>query len=268
METNLGAMVLAYGKPLALALLLPPVPMIALMLWGARRVALRRVGGWALIWLGAVLQWLAATSGGARLIDRTLLLSPPALDLQTRLVANPNGRKAVVLVLGGGRRSSGERGYDLNEISLERLRYGLWLGRRSGLPVTFSGGIGPGSVPGGPSEADMARDIASSEFGQPLHWIENRSRNTRENAHHSVAWLKSESVAQVLLVTHQLHMPRAMRLMQQASDAADATIVWTPAPAAVDASDLVGSWGDWLPSFGGAVRSRYALYEVLAGLVD
>jgi hypothetical protein len=53
-------------------------------------------------------------------------------------------RPVAIVVLGGGMEAlAPEYGVSsLRATSLERLRYGIWLGRETGLPVAFSGGVG------------------------------------------------------------------------------------------------------------------------------
>ena len=47
------------------------------------------------------------------------------------------------------------------------------------------------------------------EFQVPVKWVEEDSRNTRENAYKSFAVLKKNGVSRIALVTHAWHMPRA-----------------------------------------------------------
>ena len=102
--------------------------------------------------------------------------------------------------------------------SLERLRYGLWLARETGAPVAFSGGVGwaLGNTVTTP-EAQIAARIAQQEFSRPLKWTEDRSHDTRENAIYSTELLKAQGIRRVLVVTHQRHMPRALKMFHEAA---------------------------------------------------
>ena len=64
------------------------------------------------------------------------------------------GPKTAIVVLGAGRRLlAPEYGVaELSSMGTERLRYGVWLSRQTGLPLAFSGGVALGSDPG-PAEA-------------------------------------------------------------------------------------------------------------------
>jgi len=94
----------------------------------------------------------------------------------------------------------------------------------------------------------------------PLRWAEGRSRDTRENAALSMAMLKADGVKTLVLVTHDLHMPRAERAFV-AIAAGQVTIVAAPVGLQHDA---MSELGDWMPSGEGLTRVRYAVYEWLA----
>jgi uncharacterized SAM-binding protein YcdF (DUF218 family) len=76
--------------------------------------------------------------------------------------------------------------------------------------ILLSGGnvpwLGPASVP----EAEAMADILAA-IGVPRDamWTEPASRNTHENAVETQAFLESQGIDDVILVTSALHMPRA-----------------------------------------------------------
>ena len=96
----------------------------------------------------------------------------------------------------------------------------------------------------------------------PLKWTERDSRDTRENAIRSVALLKQAGVTRAVLVTHAWHMPRAMRLFNEAAGGA---IDFVAAPIGL-APITRGGAIDWLPSADGFDRVRLVLRERLAKL--
>jgi len=254
-------------KPLLGALLLPPVPLILLTLVGTRIVLSRRGLGWLIVLGSAVMLWLSASTGTARLMSRVLLDPPDALSQQriAELKAQVQAKQPVaIVVLGGGSRPfAPEYGMStLSETSMERLRYGLWLGRETGAPVAFSGGIGWGQTTGTPTaEAQVAARIAAQEFGRPLKWTEERSRDTRENGAYAVALLKEQGIQRAVIVTHHSHMVRALRAFR---DAAQGSISFEAAP--IELLDQPAGARDWLPSTHGLARVRYVLHEFF-GLV-
>ena len=154
--------------------------------------------------------------------------------------------KTAIVVLGGGRRElAPEYGVSsLKPRSIERLRYGLWLARETGLPVAFSGGVGHGAIAGA-SEAEIAGRIAEREFGRPLRWTETESRDTRENAQRTVALLRPQGIEQIVVVTEGYHMPRA--LDHFANAVAGSRLRITAAPMALPSGGRLRA-ADWLPS--------------------
>ena len=261
-------------KPVLTALALPPVPLLVLLLCGARLLWLRRAVGWAVVWLSVALLWLSACTGVAGLLSTELLHAPAALTparinaLRLHAGAGTASRSSAntaIVVLGGGVEGFAPeyRAGNLHHASLERLRYGVWLGRQTGLPVAFSGGVGWAQT-ASDSEAAIASRIAADEFKRPLMWTESRSRDTHENAVNSVALLKLSGVKHIVLVTHAWHMPRALRAFQEAASLASgqaASISIEVAPTGLArANDLPVL--DWLPSATGMVAVRQILREL------
>jgi uncharacterized SAM-binding protein YcdF (DUF218 family) len=257
---------LASWKPYLGALLLPPVPFVLLMIAGTRLAFVRRGWGWLAVMTGALLLWLSSTTGAARLLSE-LLLRPPQPSTAERIEAWRAAVKArepvAIVVLGGGSRPlAPEYGVsNLSGRSLERLRYGLWLGRETGAPVAFSGGVGwaLGDAVLTP-EAQIAARIAAQEFGRPLKWLEERSRDTRENGIYGVTMLKEQGIRRVLLVTHQYHMPRALRAFEAA--AAGSGMVVEPAPVDVPNAPLNAAMS-WMPTTDGVMTVREIAHELL-----
>lgn len=259
-------LVLALGlegwKPLLSALLFPPVPFLVVALAGARLMFSRRGLAWLLVLLGLTGVWFSCTGVVGDGLTRWLLNPPPALTAAQTAELRRAPRTAIV-VLGGGRQAlAPEYGVaTLTPRGLERLRYGLWLGRETGLPVAFSGGLAPGSEPG-PTEAAIAERIAAREFGRPLRWTEDASRDTRENAIRSVALLAPQGIDRIVVVTHAYHMRRAMRNFERAVAAAGVTMRLTAAPMDVPTRSEMKVL-DWLPSASGFAQTRLVLHEWL-----
>jgi uncharacterized SAM-binding protein YcdF (DUF218 family) len=240
------------ARKVAAALVLPPTGPLLVALFGLALLGRRPGLGKALAWLG-VLSLLAlslppVSHGLLRAVDRT-----PALDL-----AQPHGAQAIV-ILGGGLRPAPEYGGEtLGRLTLERVRYGALVARRTGLPVLVSGG----TVFGGTPEAPLMRRALEEEFGVKVRWTEARSRDTRSNARESAAILQPEGVRRILLVAHSFDMPRA------SAEMASAGLQVTPAPTAVQAERIRYAHPlELLPSMSALHGSYYALYEFLAEAV-
>lgn len=269
--TRMGSVLVDLGiaswKPVLTALALPPVPFLLLSLLAAALMRRRPGWGWSLTVLGVAGLWLTSTAGAGRWLEHHVLHVPPPLGgarIEALRAEARAGRAAIVVLGGGVEPFAPEYGAaTLAPASLERLRYGLWLSRETGLPVAFSGGRGWAQPQQGTSEAEAAARIASQEFDRPLRWLESRSRDTRENAAQTVPLLQRAGVTHLVLVTHGWHMPRALRNFEAAAAAAAVRIE----PAAMglatrDASPAL----DWLPSADGFRRVRNALREALGSL--
>lgn len=252
-------------KPHLSMLVMPPVPLLLLVMLGALLVARHRRWGAALALGGAIGLWALSTPAlGAWLIQH-LTRPPPVLDAAgvARLRHAPH---TAIVVLGAGRRlrSLDYGSPDLSVRTLERLRYGLWLGRSTGLPVAYTGGVGHGS-PRGESEAEIAARVAERDFGQRLRWTEARSRDTHENARLTLPLLRAAGVQHVVLVTHGYHQSRALAAFRRAAEAERFGLRLTPAPVGM-LLPADGEPGDYLPSAEGLEASVIALHEWLGRL--
>ena len=246
-------------------LLLPPVPLLWLVLAGAWLMQRRRLAGWILVMTGCAGIWLSCTQAAGHYLLHGLL-KPPAALTSAQVVALRGAPDTAILVLGGGRSPLREEygTADLHPRGIERLRYGTYLARTTGLPLGFSGGVGWGAGPGGTdsSEAAVAARIAAAELGVPLRWQEARSRDTRENAALSVPMLRASGVRRIVLVTHGYHMPRALRAFKQAAATQPAGLVIVPAPMGLGGEGALRAM-DWMPSLTGIEQTRLALHELL-----
>jgi uncharacterized SAM-binding protein YcdF (DUF218 family) len=254
-------------KPLIAALLLPPVPFMVLAIVGTRLVFWRRSIGWIVVVLSMICLWLSSCTGFASWLQHTLMRVPPPLGeaalTDIKHDASSKNPTVAIVALGGGRELLAPE-YGLTNLqpkSMERLRYALWLGRETGAPVAFSGGTGYGQPPGAP-EAEIASRIASKEFGRPLKWTEDQSRDTRENAKYTIALLRAAGITRLVLVTHGYHMPRALRAFRQAASAGGAPIEVVPAPMGLAGAETRQVLR-WMPSNEGFVLTRNVLHEAV-----
>jgi uncharacterized SAM-binding protein YcdF (DUF218 family) len=252
-------------KPLLTALILPPVPLLLLMLIGARLILPRRGLGWLVIFTSVLLLWFSSCSGTAQALSQYALKPPAPLSPDRIKELKAHAKEPIaILVLGGGLEPyAPEYGAgNLEYHSLERLRYGLWLSRETGLPVGFSGGVG-WAQPDGTPEARIASPIAATEFGRPLKWLEEASRDTRENAALSVPLLRKSGIRHIVLVTHGWHMPRAVSAFEAV---AGADMQIEAAPMGLAQRTTLSSL-EWVPTSEGTVRVRAVLRELLGRAV-
>lgn len=231
-------------------LLLPPCNAILLGLaglWIARRRPRtgRRLAAAALLLLYAMATPLAGDIALAAL--QPVHVDPGAMP----------PAEAIVVLGGGVDQGAPEWGGDTAKWStLARVRYGAHLARRTGLPLLVTGGSVSGRTT---PEAHFMRDLLRDEFGVPVRWVEDRSRDTLGNAVETARLLRGTGVRRVLLVTHAWHVPRARLAFEYAGlDVVPAATGYSrPDPA-----DLLA----WLPSAEGLLRTTLAAHEALGYL--
>ncbi len=252
-------------KPALQALVMPPVPMLLLALLGLALVRRRPQLGRRLAVAGVLAIWLVCTPWAGQGLVALLTRPPPPLSAE-RIAALAQTPRTAILVLGAGRRSLVLEydAADVTPLTLERLRYGTWLARQTGLPLGYSGGVGHGAR-SGPSEAEVVRQVIDRDRGVPLRWAEQRSRDTNENARYSVAMLQADGITQVVLVTHGFHQQRALAAFQRAIGQSGRPLQVVPAPVGLRPPPT-GELSDYLPGHDGLARSRWALHEWLGWL--
>ena len=262
-------------KPVLAALLMPPVPFLVIALAGACVTRTRPRAARALVILACVATWLCACSGFAQWLEAHGLDEPAPLTLSEREALKARaaaGEPLAIVVLGGGVDGlAPEYGsVNLGKDAYERLRYAVWLGRQTGVPILASGGRGWGAPDvSNPPEAERTAELARSELGTPLRWIEPASRDTHENAVNSVAMLQKAGIHEIVLVTQGWHMPRSQHEFRAAAAAASASAPLRITPASMGQAYPAGSaLLRWMPSDTGFQRTRQAWHEMLGALVE
>lgn len=217
----LSKLVPLFVYPLGLACLL-----LLIVVWLRDRPRLQRaLAGGALLLL-----WL----GGNRLVSLLLLRS---LEWQT-LPPDPLPQAQAIVVLGGATRMQTfpRPTHEINEAG-DRLLYAAWLYHQDVAPVVLlSGGGAEWDEPETRlSEAEAMADLIE-RMGVPREalLLEERSRNTYENAIESASLLRQEGIDTIVLVTSAMHMPRALGVFART----DLTVI--PAP-----TDFLATEAEW-----------------------
>lgn len=241
-------------KPVLAALLLPPAGPLLLALLGVVLALRRRGVGLLLATTGIVLALAFSTNGMGLLLARHLLppLSPAALP-------DVRNTQAVVVLGGGVLPEAPEYGAaQPNANTLARLRHGVRLVRQSGLPLAFAGGVGWSSAGmRTDSEGAVARRVLEQEYGIGPKWVDDRSRDTAENARNMAVLLLPQGVRRITLVTEAWHMQRAADEFRRAGFEVLPAPTGFPGP---QARPLL----EWLPSASGVLLCRALVREWLA----
>lgn len=241
-----------YLKKLISTLILPPLGPLLLIVAGLLLLRRHPRTGKALTWGGLI---------AALLLVTPLSVAPLVRSLEGHFIPLDEAklRQAdAIVILGGGMRGYAPEfgGKTVNRLTLERLRYGARLARRTDLPVMVSGGSTRPSQK--VAEAELMKAALEEDFRTPVKWTESRSRDTRENADFCAAALLPAGIRRIVLVTHAAHMQRSVEAFEHAG------FQVLPAPTAY----LAGPGGGddtpmEMPSMNAAYAGWYAVHEWL-----
>ena len=231
-------------KALLSFLLLPPVNLVFAILAG---VALQRrtprFAHWLIGIASTLLLVLAMPAVAGTLLCR--------LESGLPLLPPPGKPPGAIVILGGDVAHMAATGITVGPLSLERVRIGAALQRKTGLPILVTGGVLGGEPP---AVADVMRDSLEQDFRVPVRWVERHSADTWQNARDSAAILRANGIDSIYLVTQPWHERRAMMAF------ANTAITVTASPGPLDrppkplARDFVPRVSAWVTSF-------YALHE-------
>jgi uncharacterized SAM-binding protein YcdF (DUF218 family) len=162
---------------------------------------------------------------------------------------NVAGAQAVVILGGGGQRAFAPEygGPAAEPLLLERLSYGAYVARKTGLPIL---------VTGFEIEAATMRDTLKRNFDIDPRWVDAAAYDTFENARNSVRLLEAGGVHRIVLVTRASHMWRSV----QEFTAAGIEVV--PAPVGILAARNTGV-SRYLPNADALLRACAAVNELL-----
>lgn len=236
-------------KILLRTLVLPPAAPLLLAAVGLYLLLRRRASagairaGWVLLLSGLASLWLLATPVVADELTR-LAQRYPALDL-----SHPSQAQAVVIISGADVRDWAPeyRGPAAARQMLDRLVYGAYVVRHTGLPVLVSGTS---------QDALAMQAVLWRDFGIRARWVDGQSRDTFDNARFSSQLLKADGVRRIILVTSSVHEWRAVQEFVGVGLAVEPAPahVWAPHRHIIE---------DYLPDPQGMQDSADALHELI-----
>ena len=248
--------VLGEFKAIAAALLLPPAS--PLLLAAAGLLCVRRAISQVLIALGLLALWLLSCNGTAVWLAQRALPQVGVLEPSRQVQLRASGVQAIVILGGGIQPSAPEYGQaQPNGSTTARLRYGIQLAKRSGLPLAFAGGVGWSNAGQAVSSEASTAQVFATENGLTLRWTEDQSRDTAENAARMHDLLAPAGIHNIALVTHAWHMPRSQALFEKVGF----TVLPAPMGFVLPSERPLL---EWMPSAHGLTASRNVLREWLA----
>jgi uncharacterized SAM-binding protein YcdF (DUF218 family) len=236
-------LILLRFKTLLKSVIFPPTGPLWLAILGVFLIKRRPLLARACLILGLGSLWLLSTPVISDALTGLAERYPP-LDLRSAV-----GARAIVILGGGGQRAFAPEygGPAADPVLLERLTYGAFIARKTGLPILLTGHK---------IEAVAMRDTLLRNFGIDARWVDGEAYDTFENARNSVRLLKAAGIHRIVLVTHATHMRRAVHEFT----AAGAEVV--PAPLGMLAVREPGI-GRFIPSADALPRACAAINELL-----
>ncbi len=235
--------------------LLPPGCLLILMVLGLALLPRRPKVGQALLGLSSLLLYLLSIAPVSHRLTALVEKIPAVGPEQVEAFAP----QAIVVLGGGAEPDPGE--YPVagvpSQSSLVRTTYAAFLARETGLPVLTSGGYGDTPEQ---SEA-QAMAWALSNLGVTATWLEDQSRNTRQNAELSRKLTEDSDIERIILVTSASHIRRATAAFEKVG------FHVLPAPTGFRYRTFYErGWYQFLPTANGFRESSEALRALLGEL--
>lgn len=189
-----------------------------------------------------VMAWVLVLTAVGTLPAVVLGLLPPAPRRQRDVVPQ------AVVVLGAGRTRWGGH-WRLPPAGLRRLAVGAERAAQAALPMLLCGGRKRRL---GPTESALMGTLLERRWPQQQAWLEQRSRNTWENARYGAQELRLRGIDSILLVTSRAHQARAALSFRAQGLRVEV----------VSADDSLGP--AWMPSVGALALLPDIYYEWMA----
>ncbi|BAO43696.1 YdcF family protein [Thiolapillus brandeum] len=245
---------MSYLMTKLLPLLVYPLGLSILLLLGALLWQRRKPLATLFVVTAVMLLWICSTPRFSDWLMATLEDDYPPTSAST-------APEADAIVLLGGMIRGRVPGADLPDLSdsVDRLFHAAALYRAGKAPVlVLTGGNAEGYEP---EAVAMGRVLETMGINREVMVLEDKSRNTHQNARNTAPILNSLQAHSILLVTSAYHMSRAMMEFRDKgvkvyAAATDYRVVDTPR-----------TMLDWLPSSGALNQTTIAIKEYLGMLV-
>lgn len=240
-------------KKIVSALILPPTSLILLAFAGLWLTSKHPKMGRALVAISLLTLFILSLPVTGDALLQSLEGAPPISQTQLRNVQ-------AIVILGGGKNIEApefDRQDTVSRWALQRLRYGAYLQKQTGLPILVTGGAPFGGRP----EADTMAEALTRDFHAKDIWTEGSSKDTAENAAYSAPILKEHHVHGIALISQPWHLVRATALFEQQG------FVVYPAPTGYTHEDNDPILR-WLPKANALDNSALALKEYLGLLAS
>ena len=239
-------------KPYITAIVFSPTLLLLGIAFGLWLLSKKPKLGKSLAVFSTALLWIFSTPAFNVWLSHNLLTQYKPTTAQE---LKAQGVRAIV-VLGGGVDTGQPDGIQqLQAPALDRLRHGIELSRKTGIPLLVTGGKGWGAQAGSENEAEISSRVAREVFQFEIKWTESVSRDTQENASNSKQLLAKQGISKIALITHSWHMSRSLKAFQKVGfDVTPAPMGFVP-DKKVDLLSL-------LPN-GGALNSTTATFKEL-----
>jgi uncharacterized SAM-binding protein YcdF (DUF218 family) len=230
-------------RTLLKSVILPPTGPLLLAIVGVFLIKRRPLLARTCLILGLGSLWLLSTPLVSDALAGLAEHYPP-LDLRIG-----TGAQAIVILGGGGQRAFAPEygGPAADPQLLERLTYGAYIARKTGLPIL---------VTGFHIEATAMRDTLLRNYDIDPRWVDDEAYDTFENARNSVRMLKAAGVRRIVLVTRAAHMWRSVHEFTAAG------LEVVPAPVGILAQRDPGIWR-YVPNPEALQRAQAAINELL-----
>ncbi len=233
------------------ALALPPNSLILLILIGLVTRKWARQTGTSIAVVGVLALYALSTT----FVSSRLMVALEGGIAPPDLTGGTGEKPDAIIVLSAGftYETREDEPLTVDNFTLERLRHGVRLHHRTGLPLLVTGGR---SRLQSTEIAFLMHRTLRRDFGVEAKWVEKRARNTYENALYSAEILKPLGIQSVYVVSHAWHLRRALAAFEAVG------LEPTPAPTGFGRQSRIEVLA-FLPSAGGLRSSYYAIHEAL-----